>query len=122
MRIHIQRPLKDTPRAPKLLIVEFELRIARPVIDALAIPPDVVFELLALSSLVLVQFLQVGEALGRRHELLILAVDGLPEELLGADLYRGCGLVFYAWWAAGGLHGCGWEGVWVWQGWVLWLR
>ena len=99
-RIHIERPLKDTPRPPKLLLLQLPCGIPHPVVHIHPVAADIVFELLAFAALIFMEFFKIGEALSRSLNAGLLSVDGLPEELFGGDLDFGGLLVLNPWRAA----------------------
>src|SRR4051812_3856924 len=103
----VEGSLEDGARAGKLLLLQLPLGIAHPVVEVDAVAPHIVLKFLALAPLELVQLLEVGEALCRRLDATLLAVDGLAEELLGADLDRRRRLVLDPRRASRRLHGYG---------------
>jgi hypothetical protein len=100
----IQGALKDGASTGKLLLLELPLGVLKPVGEADAVAAYIVLKLAALPALVLLQLLEVGEALFGLVERSFLPVDGFAKKLFGRDLHRRCRLVLDPRRATGGLH------------------
>mmetsp|Transcript_90523 Transcript_90523/g.235746 ORF Transcript_90523/g.235746 Transcript_90523/m.235746 type:complete len:371 (+) Transcript_90523:1055-2167(+) len=76
--LYVERALEDGAGPAELLLGRLPLRVLDPGPYVLALPPDLVFELLPLADLVHLQLVLVGDALPRGFGVLLLAVHGLP--------------------------------------------
>lgn len=98
--MYVQGALEHRAGSRKLLLFQFPLGVLEPIRKTNSVASHIILELLALATLVFLELLEVGKALGGRLEVDFLAVDGLAQQLLGRDLHRRGGLVLHPWRAA----------------------
>jgi hypothetical protein len=70
----------------ELLLFQFPLRIAHPIVHVNPVAAHIVLELFSLAALIFMKLFKIREALGRRLKAWFLAVDGFSEELFGRHL------------------------------------
>jgi hypothetical protein len=81
--VHIQSAFEDRASSGKLLLLQLPLGILQPVCETYAIPTNIVLEFATLAPLVLLQLLEVLEALRRFLKCNFLPVDRLAQQLFG---------------------------------------